>query len=76
MAVTNEELATSINELRESVKRIEEHILSHSSNITLKKLAKGYGWEIKLFDNDPAKLVDGVKSIDAKLRETYGGGEV
>lgn len=59
----NEEFAGSI-ELTEEQR--------HS--ITLKKQAKGYGWDIKLYFDDEGKstVVDDIKGLDNLMRQEFG----
>jgi hypothetical protein len=47
-------------------------IESDSDSITLKKLAKGYGWEIKCYGKDVSEILDKVDKADRDLKSKYG----
>ena len=48
---------------------------SESDSVVLKKLAKGYGWEIKVYGDNESILLEKIKKIDEELRKLYGNKE-
>jgi hypothetical protein len=53
---------------------MEKHNLvkENTNSIEVKKNSKGYGWSIKVYDNNHLKAIDKLLDINANLKERFG----
>jgi len=42
------------------------------SSVKLINGAKGYRWEVKVYDKDLDKILEGIEKLNNKLKEKYG----
>lgn len=43
----------------------------NQNSITVKKLSKGYGWEIKVYGGDSENVISEIEKIDGELRKKF-----
>lgn len=48
-------------------------IQEQKSSVKLINGAKGYRWEIKIYEDDLDELLKRLKGINDKMKDTYGG---
>ncbi|MDX1371407.1 MAG: hypothetical protein R3321_03005 [Nitrososphaeraceae archaeon] len=51
---------------------IDKPALEQKSSLELKKMAKGYGWSIKVYNDDLDKLRKEIKELDNWCEANYG----
>lgn len=54
-----------------SDKEIVDITIPPQSSINLKKMSSGYGWEIKVYDDDLDSGFDKIVALDKKLRDKF-----
>ena len=50
----------------------QEEVERNKSSVKVTHNSKGYNWEVKVYDEDPDKILDKVIAIETKCVNTYG----
>ena len=61
--------------MAENIENTQNFAAESRSSVKVTKNTKGYGWEIKVYDDNPDKALDKTIELEIRCQLIYGGKE-